>query len=256
MAEGWIKIHRKLQDCEIWSGYEPYDMRSAWIDLLLLANHRDVDMLFDYEPITVKRGQYLTSVRKLGERWSWSKNRVLKYLRLLEKLKMIEKKSNNQRTLLTIVNYGIYQDCRDTDVDTSGTQEGHGYATNKNDKNDKNKYIDIVGKIIEYLNQVLGTRYTIKSKSTYEKIKARIDEGHSFEDFKTVIDKKHAQWGDDPKMAKFLRPETLFCASHFESYLNEIVKEGSEKPKKNSFSNFNERKYDYGEIEKIIKGEF
>lgn len=119
MKEGWISLHRKLQDCVIWSNSQPFDMRSAWVDLLLLANHRDAEIIFDYKPITVKRGQYLTSVRKLSARWSWSKNRTLKYLKLLESLQMIQRESSNQRTLLTIVKYDFYQGVEDTDVDTS-----------------------------------------------------------------------------------------------------------------------------------------
>lgn len=75
--------------------------------------------------------------------------------------------------------------------------------------------------VITYLNQVVGAKYTTRSKSTNEKITARLREGHTVDDFKTVIDKKYAQWGNDPKMAQYLRPETLFAASHFESYLNE-----------------------------------
>lgn len=150
MKEGWILLHRKMQDCEIWSNSQPFDMRSAWVDLLLLANHRDVDIIFDYVPMTVKRGQYLTSVRKLGARWNWSKNRTLKYLRLLESLNMITRDSNEQRTLITIVKYELYQDMRDTGkdtdidtpMDTAGTRRGHGGDTGmpqtKNEKNEKN----------------------------------------------------------------------------------------------------------------------
>ena len=47
-----------------------------------------------------------------------------------------------------------------------------------------------------------------------------MSEGFTVEDFKTVIHKKAKQWMDDPKMIKFLRPETLF-GSKFEGYLNE-----------------------------------
>lgn len=109
------------------------------------------------------------------------------------------------------------------------------------DSKGKNIYSDEIEQIIDYLNQVLGTKYRAKSKSTCEKIVARLKEGHTFEDFKTVIDKKFKAWGDDPKMAKFLRPETLFSATHFESYLNEIEKE--EKPNK-KIHNFSERSLD------------
>lgn len=116
--KGWICLHRKIQDCDIWQDPEPYDRRSAWIDLLLSANHNDNSMLFDGHRIVVERGQFLTSVRKLSERWQWSKDRTLRYLRLLEELDMIHRESNARRTLITIVNYSNYQDMRDTDKDT------------------------------------------------------------------------------------------------------------------------------------------
>ena len=51
----------------------------------------------------------------------------------------------------------------------------------------------------------------------------RLAEGFTIDDFKKVIDVKCAQWLNDPNMKKYLRPETLFKASHFESYLNEYV---------------------------------
>lgn len=107
--DGWIKLHRKLLDCIIWLDSEPFDRRSAWIDLLLLANHSDKEILFNGEPIVISQGQYLTSVRKLALRWKWSNDRTLRYLRLLEQLQMIHKDSDNYRTLITIVNYGVYQ---------------------------------------------------------------------------------------------------------------------------------------------------
>lgn len=150
MKKGWICLHRKIQECDLWINNEPFDIRSAWIDLLLLANHEDVDIVFDYKPMTVKRGQFLTSVRKLGARWSWSKNRTLKYLRLLESLGMIERDSDRQRTLLTIVKYDVYQGLWDTDMDTTvdtgkdthidtGVDTGMPQTTMKNNENNENK---------------------------------------------------------------------------------------------------------------------
>jgi hypothetical protein len=41
-VEGWIKLYRKLWDDEIWDDeLEPHNKRSAWIDLLMMANHED-----------------------------------------------------------------------------------------------------------------------------------------------------------------------------------------------------------------------
>lgn len=75
-----------------------------------------------------------------------------------------------------------------------------------------------ISEIITYLNKKIGTRYREGNKVTQKHIKARLKEKYTVEDFKTVIDKKCAEWkGTD--MEKYLRPETLF-GTKFESYLN------------------------------------
>lgn len=72
--------------------------------------------------------------------------------------------------------------------------------------------------VLNYLNQKTGKRYSGKPADML-KIKARMapPENHTLEDFKTVIDKKCAEWMGT-SMEKFLRPETLF-STKFESYL-------------------------------------
>ena len=79
-------------------------------------------------------------------------------------------------------------------------------------------------RIIAYLNSRLKTRYTL-TDATRAKIDARFVEGHTVEDFITVIDTKATEWlGSDA--AKYLRPETLF-GSKFEGYLNQKAVEGT-----------------------------
>lgn len=82
-----------------------------------------------------------------------------------------------------------------------------------------------IQEIVEYLNKKSGTSYRHTTPKTVSLLKARIREGFKLEDFKTVIDKKVALWGKDPKMQAYLRPETLF-GTKFESYLNEKVSLG------------------------------
>lgn len=150
-SKGWIKTYRKIQDCWIWLDKEPFDRRSAWIDLLLTANHSDKKILFNGELITVKRGQILTSIRKLSEKWKWSYDKCSRFLKILESDGMLQKQSDNFRTLLTIVNYELYQDvtctneCTDNGAirtkasERSSEQSEHCQVTNKNVKNDKNE---------------------------------------------------------------------------------------------------------------------
>lgn len=75
--------------------------------------------------------------------------------------------------------------------------------------------------IIDYLNQKANTKYRSSGAKTKSLIKARTSDGFDLDDFKKVIDTKTSQWLNDPKMKKFLRPETLF-GTKFEGYLNEL----------------------------------
>lgn len=79
---------------------------------------------------------------------------------------------------------------------------------------------DTVKEIIEFMNETCGTNYRPNTKKTKDLIRARLNENFTVDDFKTVIYKKSKQWKDDPKMCKYLRPETLF-GNKFEGYLNE-----------------------------------
>ena len=144
MNRGFIKLYRKIEDNTIWLTDEPFCKRAAWVDLILMANHKDNSFLMGLQKIQIKRGQKWTSSKKLAERWSWSRQRVLKYLRLLETEGMIYLDVTNRGLLITIVNYGIYQEktkgTRYADETANITSAGHQMQqptnTNKNVKND------------------------------------------------------------------------------------------------------------------------
>lgn len=118
--KGWIKLYRRIQDCWIWDE-KPFDKPRAWIDILLLANHADKKIMFNGNPIVIKRGQYLTSIRKLSERWGWSYDKVSRFLNVLVSEDMLQKESDSNRTLLTVINYEVYQDVPNTDECTDRT---------------------------------------------------------------------------------------------------------------------------------------
>lgn len=73
--------------------------------------------------------------------------------------------------------------------------------------------------IVDYLNQKTGKKFKATTDKTKRLIKARFNEGFEVADFKQVVDNQAQAWLHDSKMAKYLRPETLF-GPKFESYLN------------------------------------
>ena len=116
----WIRIYRKIRESAIWNNNEPFDYRSAWIDLIMEANVKPNTFIYKGQTITVKRGEYYTSIRKLSNRWHWSKDKVNRFLKVLIKLDMVRKhKEVRCATLLTIVNYNDYQYKTDSNKDSN-----------------------------------------------------------------------------------------------------------------------------------------
>lgn len=107
MEEGYLPLARKIQDSSIWAGSEPFDMRSAWVDLLLLAAFRTHKT---WPNKTIERGTVPHSIRFLAQRWKWSKSKTHRFLRRLESGTMAELKSGHVK----IVNYEVYNNLRDT----------------------------------------------------------------------------------------------------------------------------------------------
>lgn len=96
------------------------------------------------------------------------------------------------------------------------------------DKSTEDINTDDIKVIVEYLNNKIGAHYKPNGKKMKELIRARMNEGYTVEDFKTVIDKKFKSWGNDPKMSLYLRPSTLF-STRFAEYLNEYQAEDMKK---------------------------
>lgn len=179
--EGWIKLYRQIQECPIWYS-ERFSKGQAWVDLLLLANHRDKKIIFNGEMMIIKRGQYITSTVKLAEKWKWNRKTVTSFLKLLECEHMIERMSDNTKTLITIVNYEIYQSESICDGQPIGQANGHDNGqpvgqqmdnpldnpldTNKNDKNDK-EYITV-------------TNVTVRQTETVQRV---VDEWNSLKEY-------------------------------------------------------------------------
>lgn len=249
---GWICLYRSIVECELWNE-KPFDRARAWIDLLLMANHKDKSFLFGNKVIEVKRGELITSQSKLSNRWGWSRRKIQDYLKLLERLGMVSTKSTAKYTSVTVINYSKYQNLGTSESTTDGTTKeqvtsikkaGKEQVTSTNNNveqcltttnngnneeqveqikintlSSKLDHSDIVT-IIDYLNDMAGTHYRPQTNATVGLIKARMNEGFTVEDFKTVIGKKCYEWKNDSQYAKFLRPQTLF-GNKFESYLNQ-----------------------------------
>ena len=140
-SQGWISVHRKIEDDWLWKD-KPFSRGQAWVDLLLMANHEDNKILFNGELIEVKRGQRITSIKKLCDRWGWSNKKVKRFLELLQEDDKIGLEiAPRKATTITIVNYSLYQDeapAKAPRKHQRSITEASQRHINNNDNNDNN----------------------------------------------------------------------------------------------------------------------
>lgn len=233
---------------------------SAARDEHLLKQPKAILLLGEIISMLNVTGEFYMSNSTLAEKLKCSKKSISNYLSLLEDMNLIRRQvykkengeidyrkitageglastfakswnanSNNAPRETDFHTHGnTLPDPRETDYQTLGKQ----VATKEEQYKKNNIRRDIYSsdddedeeslykKVINYLNEKLGTKYKANSSINKRLINARAKDGFGFEAFKIVIDNKYASWAFDPKMRKYLRPQTLF-GTKFESYLYE-----------------------------------
>lgn len=114
--KGWIKLYRG--QFFHWISKKPWCDGYAWCYLYSQANHKPGMINFRNEYIKIDRGQFLTSKKKLQKLFGWTRTHLNNFIKGLEMDKMLTHRMTHRYTLITIINYGIYQD----KVLNSGTQ--------------------------------------------------------------------------------------------------------------------------------------
>jgi len=110
MLEGWIKLHRIIQNSDLYPYDRPFTEFEAWIDLLLNALYEDEIVKINGIRIKGKRGQVIDSLRNLERKWHWSNTKVKNFLDFLKDKKDITYKTQKKTSTITIVNWDKYQD--------------------------------------------------------------------------------------------------------------------------------------------------
>lgn len=109
-SSGWVKIYRASTENWTFDNDEPKCSYAAWIDLILMMNHENKKTKIRGTVLEIRRGQKLTSIRKLAERWHWTRKRASNFLKTLQKDGMIYiDESHKWGTLITVCNYNDYQ---------------------------------------------------------------------------------------------------------------------------------------------------
>lgn len=262
----WIKITTDIFDDEkillIESLPDSYAIITVWFKLLCLAGKMNNSGVFLMNEKIAYTDKMLATIFRMKETTvtmalktfegfgmveiidgvitipNWNKHQTLDaYEKKKERDRLYQaERRANQRVLV------------EKSSDSKTTQSSDVAVSDKEEEKEEDNYIYIVG----YLNEKAGTKYRHTSQKTQACIRARFEDGFTVDDFKTVIDKKCAEWiGTD--FEKFLRPETLF-GPKFENYLNAKVNKKKREYASaiNNALDYDQRQYSKGELDSLV----
>ena len=115
MANGFIKLHRKLVD---WGWYADGPTKDVFLHLLLTANFRETQ----WRGIDLKPGQTVVGRKKLAQELGLSERQVRTALEHLKSTNEVSIKTTNKFTVVTIENWTKYQ-LLDDDTDQQIDQQ-------------------------------------------------------------------------------------------------------------------------------------
>ncbi|QXV20055.1 DnaD domain protein [Staphylococcus epidermidis] len=146
---GWIKLHRKLLDSPIFQNEKLF---KVFAYCLMKASHKEHTQLVGRRVVHLKKGQFVFGRKRASEELRLKESTVRDYVKLLEKLGTIDIKSDNKFSVITVVNWAIYQNDEEISdskndkksttnqhqMDNKSTSNQQQINTNKNVKNEKN----------------------------------------------------------------------------------------------------------------------
>lgn len=132
--QGWVSFHRKIEE---WEWYDDANTFRLFFHLVLKANHKDNK----WRGIDIKRGELVTSNEQLAKQLKLTVSKIRTSLNKLKSTREITIKTTNKNTVVTVVNYGLYQST-DAEIATKTTNKSQSndnqIATNNNDNNENN----------------------------------------------------------------------------------------------------------------------
>ena len=101
-SNGYVKLFRKMVD---WEWYGDPNTKAVFLHLLLTANYKRTR----YRGVTLKPGQTVIGRKSLAETLGMSERNVRTALNRLKTTNEIATKATNKFTIVTIVNWELYQ---------------------------------------------------------------------------------------------------------------------------------------------------
>lgn len=216
MNRGYIRLWRKIEDSAV---FQNEGLLKVFIWCLCKATYKETSVAIKtgrgYSDVKLSPGSFIFGRESAAKKLHMSPSTVWKRMLKLKKREFLNIESDSHYSIIHIVNWSIHQAVTeegDSESDRQGTGKEHKQELKKINNN---IYLQNALEILSYLNGKTGKKYRDTSF-----IEARLKDGGSVEDCKTIIDNK-SQDLYFIENKKYLNPQTLFRKSHWDIYLND-----------------------------------
>lgn len=103
MSQGWICLHRQMLE---WEWYSDINATRLFIHCLLKANHKEKK----WQGKVIPRGSFITGRSVLADETGLTEQQIRTAITKLKSTNNITIKATNKFSLITLVNYDMYQD--------------------------------------------------------------------------------------------------------------------------------------------------
>jgi hypothetical protein len=132
---GYIKYWRKTLD----SGWlKNHKLYAFWNWCLLKATHKQHKQIVGRQEVHLQPGQFIFGRKRASEEVNLSEQEVRTILGFLKRAQNITIKSTNKFSIITVVNWHIYQGIDEAGQPSDQQTSNQPVTTNKNEKNEKN----------------------------------------------------------------------------------------------------------------------
>lgn len=122
---GWISLHRKIQESEIW--VKPDKWLKIWVYILLNVSHKTKNY---------PRGTYFFRYEWIAKETQATYNQVEKCIKWLKRAGQIATRKATQGIIISVLNYAKYQDKHFLESDTKSDSKSEMEATQKRNESD------------------------------------------------------------------------------------------------------------------------
>lgn len=169
VKSGFVVLWRSFTD---WEWYDDVNTKMLFLHLILTVNHTDKE----WHGTVIKRGSRVCTIRGLADELKLSVKSVRVALNHLKRTQEVAQERAQHGTLLTVVNYGKYQDKPETGAQETaqeranegqmkGKARAHTKQCNNENKGTSNKYI-VPEMLLDEWNSYVEMRKSIKKPLT------------------------------------------------------------------------------------------